>query len=47
MLAFCRSGMRSTLAWAIASRERGVPQEQLEEQAAAAGFSLAAVSHLL
>ncbi len=47
MLAFCRSGMRSTLAWAIASRERGVPREQLDEQAAAAGFSLASVSHLL
>lgn len=47
MLAFCRSGMRSTLAWAMASRERGVPREELEARAGEAGFSLAAVSHLL
>ncbi|MCW3797784.1 TIGR01244 family sulfur transferase [Sphingomonas sp. BN140010] len=47
LLAFCRSGMRSTLAWAVASREEGVPRDQLEKGAAAAGFSLAAVDHLL
>jgi uncharacterized protein (TIGR01244 family) len=47
MLAFCRSGMRSALAWAIASRQEGVPRDELEEKAARAGFSLAAVSHLL
>jgi uncharacterized protein (TIGR01244 family) len=47
MLAFCRSGMRSTLAWAIACREQGVLRQELEEKAASAGFSLAAVSHLL
>ena len=47
MLAFCRSGMRSTLAWAVASREQGVPRKELEEKARNAGFSLAAVSHLL
>jgi uncharacterized protein (TIGR01244 family) len=47
MLAYCRSGMRSTLAWAIASREQGVPREELEERAAKAGFNLGAVAHLL
>ena len=47
MLAFCRSGMRSTLAWAVACREAGVPREMLEEKAHGAGFSLAAVDHLL
>lgn len=47
MLAYCRSGMRSTLAWAVACREQGVPREELEEKAHGAGFSLAAVDHLL
>ena len=47
MLAYCRSGMRSCLAWAVASREQGVPREQVEQRAEAAGFSVAAVSHLL
>ena len=47
MLAFCRSGMRSTLAWAVACREAGTPRDELEEKANKAGFSLAAVDHLL
>lgn len=47
MLAFCRSGMRSTLAWAVACREMGVPRDQVEAKANQAGFSLAAVDHLL
>jgi uncharacterized protein (TIGR01244 family) len=47
LLAFCRSGMRSTLAWAVASREEGMPREELEQRASQAGFSLVAVSHLL
>jgi len=47
LLAYCRSGMRSTLAWAVACRESGVPRADLERKAAAAGFSLAAVDHLL
>ena len=47
LLAFCRSGMRSTLAWAVARREQGVPREEVERCATGAGFSLAAVSHLL
>lgn len=47
LLAFCRSGMRSTLAWAVACREEGVPRAEVEEKARAAGFSLAAIDHLL
>ena len=47
LLAFCRSGMRSTLAWAVACREEGVSREEVEEKARKAGFSLAAVDHLL
>jgi uncharacterized protein (TIGR01244 family) len=47
LLAFCRSGMRSTLAWAVACREGGVPRQEVEDKARAAGFSLAAVDHLL
>ncbi|GAA4009774.1 TIGR01244 family sulfur transferase [Sphingomonas swuensis] len=47
MLAFCRSGMRSTLAWAVACRENGVARDELERRAAEAGYSLSAVDHLL
>ena len=47
MLAFCRSGMRSTLAWAVACREQGMTRDELEQKAAGAGFSLAPVDHLL
>jgi len=47
LLAFCRSGMRSTLAWAVACREEGVPRNEVEEKARQAGFSLTAVDHLL
>jgi uncharacterized protein (TIGR01244 family) len=47
MLAFCRSGTRSTLAWAIARREDGADPAELTRAAESAGFSLAAVQHLL
>ena len=47
MLAFCRSGNRSALVWAVARAEDGVPREELEECAAAAGVSLDPVAHLL
>ena len=46
MLAFCRSGTRSTLAWAVARAEEGVPSEELDRCAAAAGFDLRPVHHL-
>jgi uncharacterized protein (TIGR01244 family) len=47
MLAFCRSGTRSTLAWAVARAKEGVPREELEAGAAKAGVDLNPVAHLL
>jgi uncharacterized protein (TIGR01244 family) len=47
MLAFCRSGTRSTFAWALARREEGAERDELERSAAEAGISLAPISHLL
>jgi uncharacterized protein (TIGR01244 family) len=45
--AFCRSGNRSTLAWAIARNEDGVSRAELERCVAGTGFDLSPVSHLL
>jgi len=47
LLAFCRSGARSTFAWALARREEGVEAEELERRAAEAGVSLGPIAHLL
>jgi uncharacterized protein (TIGR01244 family) len=47
LLAFCRSGNRSALAWAVARAEDGVPREELERRAAEAGVDLSPVTHLL
>ena len=47
LFAFCRSGNRSTLAWAVARSEDGVPTEELHRQANQAGFDLGPVAHLL
>ena len=47
LLAYCRSGNRSALAWAVARAEEGVPLEELERCAAAAGIDLSPVGHLL
>ena len=47
LFAFCRSGNRSTLAWAIARSEDGVSREELDRCAAQAGFDLGPVAHLL
>jgi uncharacterized protein (TIGR01244 family) len=47
MLAFCRSGTRSTFAWALAQREDGAPREEVERCASEAGIDLTPVSHLL
>jgi uncharacterized protein (TIGR01244 family) len=46
LLAFCRSGNRSTLAWALARAEDGAEPDELHRCAEAAGFSLAPVAHL-
>ena len=47
VLAFCRSGTRSALAWAVARCEEGVPREKVERQATEAGVDLTPVAHLL
>jgi uncharacterized protein (TIGR01244 family) len=47
VFAFCRSGHRSTLAWAVAKNEDGVGRATLEQCAANAGHNLDAVAHLL
>ena len=40
---FCRSGMRSTAAWAMAERLRGAGADDLRAAAAAAGYDLGRV----
>ena len=47
VLAYCRSGTRSALAWAVARRREGMGIEDIEKAAASAGVDLAPVAHLL
>lgn len=47
LLAFCRTGTRSTLAWALARARQGVPHDELERGAAQAGVDLSPIAHLL
>jgi uncharacterized protein (TIGR01244 family) len=47
MLAFCRSGNRSALAWAVARSEDGASRGELDSCAAKAGVDLGPVAHLL
>ena len=47
VLAFCRSGTRSTYLWALARAQLGDNAETLFEQAAAAGYDLSPVRAFL
>ena len=47
LFAFCRSGNRSALAWAVAKSEDGMARADLERCLADAGFNLGPVAHLL
>ena len=47
ILAFCRSGNRSALAWALAMRAEGRSREEVERQVTEAGFNVAPIAHLL
>jgi uncharacterized protein (TIGR01244 family) len=47
LFAFCRSGNRSALAWAVAKSEDGMSRDELERLLGDAGFNLGPVSHLL
>jgi uncharacterized protein (TIGR01244 family) len=47
VLAFCRSGTRSTFLWALARSERGAARDALIDQAAAAGYDLSPIAAYL
>ena len=47
VLAYCRSGTRSTLLWALAEASAGADPAMLAEAAAGAGYDLAPVAPLL
>lgn len=47
LFAFCRTGNRSALAWAVAKSEDGTRREELERCLGEAGFNLGPVAHLL
>jgi uncharacterized protein (TIGR01244 family) len=47
VLAYCRSGTRSALAWAVVRREDGVEVEELVRCASDAGVDISPVAHLL
>jgi uncharacterized protein (TIGR01244 family) len=46
-LAFCRSGNRSALTWALAMRAEGLAREEIERRVTNAGFNVAPIAHLL
>ncbi len=47
VLAFCRSGTRSTFLWALARSSRGEDGEELIREAANAGYDLSPIRSLL
>jgi uncharacterized protein (TIGR01244 family) len=47
LLAFCRSGTRSTMVWALARARLGEKEESLSRKAAAAGYDLAPIKGFL
>ncbi|MFM5950525.1 MAG: TIGR01244 family sulfur transferase [Novosphingobium sp.] len=47
ILAYCRSGTRSTLLWALARASEGASPAELTEAAAAAGYDLGPIRALL
>lgn len=47
VLAYCRSGTRSTLLWALAEASRGANPDELARHAAEAGYDLAPVRALI
>ena len=46
VLAYCRSGTRSTLLWSLAEASRGIDPEMLARQAAQAGYDISPVRAL-
>ena len=47
LFAYCRTGNRSALAWAVAKSEDGTSRAELERCVGEAGFNLGPVQHLL
>ncbi len=47
ILAFCRSGTRSTYLWALAASRLGADRDELVEKAASAGYDLAPLGRFL
>jgi len=47
LLAYCRTGNRSALTWAVARRGQGASIEDIREAVTAAGYDLSPVEHLL
>ena len=47
VLAYCRSGTRSTLLWALAEASAGADPQALRADAAAAGYDLAPIAPML
>jgi uncharacterized protein (TIGR01244 family) len=47
VLAYCKSGTRSTFLWALARAEKGDPAEELSQKAAAAGYDLTPIRFFL
>ena len=47
LLAFCRTGTRSSLAWALAKNDEGMPREEIEERLRSAGVDPTPIAHLL
>lgn len=47
LLAFCRTGTRSSLAWALAKNDEGIPREEIEERLRSAGVDPTPIAHLL
>jgi uncharacterized protein (TIGR01244 family) len=47
LLAFCRAGTRSSLAWALAKSEEGVSRDWIEQRLRAVGVDPTPIAHLL
>ena len=47
LLAFCRSGTRSALTWALAKRTDGASAEEVAQRVSQAGFDPSPIAHLL
>ena len=47
VLAYCRSGTRSTLLWALARTQLGEDKASLQAKAARGGYDLSSIEHLI